>query len=134
MRYLAVLSAHTCPMNSARIGRWRSPRSSQYYSMALLSGEPLGTDLLWIGASSGISLSRLYSFEAGVAVVVVVTSLSLCASVTGVPAGAISSSACGLTIGGGRQSTVVYALSPRPPTPPSRLSESLSTSMTASFR
>ena len=62
-----ALSSHTCPMNSARIGRGRSPRSSQSYSMALLSGEPLGTDLLWIGALSGISLSRLYSFEAGVA-------------------------------------------------------------------
>ena len=129
-----ALSSHTCQMHSAQIGHGRSPRSSQSYSMALLSGEPLGTDLLWIGASSGISLSRLYSFEAGVVVVAEVTSPSLCASVTGVLAGAISSSACGSTIGGGQQSTVVYALSPRHPTPPSRSSESLSTSMTASFR
>jgi hypothetical protein len=42
--------------------------------MVLLSGGPLGTDLLWIGALSGISPFRLSSFEAGAVLVVAVTS------------------------------------------------------------
>ena len=121
-----ALSWHTCQMPSVRTGHGHSLRSSRSSSMVLLSGGPLGTDLLWIGALSGISPSRLSSFEAGVAPVAAATSPSPSALVTGVLAGAICLCACGSTTGGDLRSTVVYALSLRPRTPPPRSSASLS--------
>jgi hypothetical protein len=82
------------------------------------------------GLLSGISPFRPSSFEAGVVRVAAATSPLLCALVTG----AICSCACGSTTGGGPRSTVVFALSLRPQTPPPQLSESSSTSTTESFR